>query len=697
MNEPNIERIRAYLQSKEVQERIQKSMLDARSKATVTISRAAGLFNFTESQLREWEKRGLLKTERTALSQDSKTSTGHRQFSPDELDKLALIRELMDQGYALSEIPQNIDDIWQQILVKSQNQLPQIKSQDGRYIRGAEHLPIEERIENIDQEIFWRYFVSQALRLSILLICEEVPDTIGGLVLPLQRDANSIMVTDPNDLNKVGLSLIGWLGRNRAFYSFLDAAPSFEYPSDFRIEPLRVIKEGNTQYVPFFIVQRKARLLPLSDTILETIQRLLGLVYRFVEQWQNYFDYGLRDWSYQVTNFRSDPNVNDAVLDGLTEIVIALGGKTPDGRNRWNFCNLFMPRDTSLPLLQRILIVRAHSNYAPIDVSTMRLSVTRPGITFRAYQSGYVNYRPKVMPPDLAYRELEESIRSAIALPIAGEDGLAIGSLYIASEEIDAFSEADQRALRLITRMMEELLSTYQAYQQVRGRLADVIKNPGLVDVSFRDFLSENNFVNDVEDLLTSIHTQDLTEQLAEEVVSFITIDIDNQGSLATRLGDHVARNLSREVGLRILGQLRISSPELQRLYHVSADRYYLFLRGKTLEEARNLAGNLRLNLVGEYRINARHIVMSRLTPRERLFELPNVTVRLGVLSWKFGKLKELLGRYSVETAVAEVRALLMQAADQGLDIGQREGGNVIISWDNDIWGYKRWSPSESS
>ncbi len=331
MNEPNIERIRKYLQSKEVQERVLKSMQDAHSKATVTISRAAGLFNFTESQLREWEKRGLLKTERTALSQDSKTSTGHRQFSPDELDKLALIRELMDQGYTLSEIPQNIDDIWQQILVK-----PQIKSQDGRYIREAKHLPIDERVENVDQETFWRYFVSQALRLSILLICEEVPDTIGGLVLPLQRDANSIMVTDPNDLNKVGLSLIGWLGRNRAFYSFLDTAPSFEFPSDFRIEPLSVIKEGNTQYVPFFILQRKARLLPLSDTVHETIQRLLGLVYRFVGQWQTYFDYGLRDWSYQVTKFRSDPNVNDAVLDGLAEMVVALGGKTPDGRDRWN-------------------------------------------------------------------------------------------------------------------------------------------------------------------------------------------------------------------------------------------------------------------------------------------------------------------------------------------------------------------------
>ncbi len=326
----------------------------------------------------------------------------------------------------------------------------------------------------------------------------------------------------------------------------------------------------------------------------------------------------------------------------------------------------------------------------------MRLSVTHPGLTFRAYQTGHIIYRPRAMPPDLAYRELEESTRSAIALPIAGEDRLAVASLYIASDELEAFSKEDQRALRLITRMIEDLLATYQARRQITGRLADVVTNPGLVDTSFRDFLSENDFINDLEDLLTGIHAQELTEQQAEEVVSFIAIDIDNQGSLATRLGDHVARNLSREVGSRILGQLRLlSDPELRRLYHVSADRYYLFLKGMPLEEARNRAETLRLTLIGEYRINARY--MSRPLLRDRLLELPEVTVRLGVATYKYSKLIEVLGRYPAETAVAETRATIMLNLDQILDLGQREGGNVIISWDPAIWAYRRWSPSESA
>ncbi len=501
-------------------------MLDARAKATVTISRAANLFSFTESQLRDWERRGLLRTDRPSLSQDSKTATGHRQYAPEELDKLALIRDLMNEGYTFSEIPQNIDEIWKQILDEQQSQTWRIQE--------TEHLPIDRRVEYIDQDVFWRYFVSQVLRLSLLLICEDTPDTIAGLVLPLQKKASAAVVTDPGELDKLGLSLIGWLGRNQTFYAFLDTAPSFEFSSDFRIEPLGAVREGKTYYMPLLIVQRRTWLPPLSDAVRETIQRLLGLVYEQVEQWRSSFDYGMRDWTYQVTDFRSGPTVTDAMLKGLTDMVVALGGKTPDGRDRWHFCNLFLPQDTSLPLLQRILMVRAYSKHAPVEVSSMRLSVTHPGLTFRAYQTGHIIYRPRAMPPDLAYRELEESTRSAIALPIAGEDRLAVASLYIASDELEAFSKEDQRALRLITRMIEDLLATYQARRQITGRLADVVTNPGLVDTSFRDFLSENDFINDLEDLLTGIHAQELTEQQAEEVVSFIAIDIDNQGSLAT-------------------------------------------------------------------------------------------------------------------------------------------------------------------
>jgi GGDEF domain-containing protein len=700
MNEPNIERIRKYLQDNEVQERIQKSMLDARSKATVTISRAAGLFNFTESQLREWEKRGLLKTDRPPITSDGKTSTGHRQYSPDELDKLALIKELMGQGYSLSEIPPNIEGIWKQILAEQQDQALIMSSYEIRHVHEPKHFLIDKRVDHADQDNFWRYFVSQVLRLSLLLICEDIPDTIAGLIIPLQQDVDTTAMKDPRDLFKVGLSLVGWLGPNKTFYAFLDAAPSFEYPSDFRIEQLPISGTDNPQYSPLIIVQRKAKPLYLSLALVETIQRFLLLVAAHIGDWQPCFDNGMHDWIYQVTDFTNRPSVSDAVLNGLMDIVVELGGKTPDGKNRWRYCNLFLPQDITLPLQQHELAVQANSRLAPIQVGSITLSARRPGLTFRAYQSGHVIYRSEILPHDsiLAYREMEESTRSGIAIPIGGSDGIAIAVLYIASEEVDAFSILDQRALRVITRMIEELLMTYQARQQIAGKLSDLLTNPELVDASFRPFLSESDFINNLEALLVGIHGRDIPGEKADEALSLIVVDIDDQSSLAMKLGDRVARNLSRAVGLRIQSQLGIfSDPELRRLYHVNADRYHLLLNGIKLEEAQKRAETLHKVLGGEYRFDARRVVMGRPMLPEGLLELPDVTVRIGVQSYSYKKLKEVLQRYSAETAIAMVRALIMQGTNEALEMGQREGGNCIITWDSGIWGYRRWSPSEAS
>ncbi len=709
MNEPNIERIRKYLQDQEVQERIQERMLDARSKATVTISRAAKLFDFSESQLREWEKRGLLKTERTALSEDSKTSTGHRQFSPDELDKLALIRELIDQKYSVSEIPQNIDVIWKQLVAEQQGQTSSIDSHDIRHVHEVKHVPIDKRVGRTNEEVFWRYFVSQVLRLSLMLLCEDMSDTIAGLIIPLQKKDALKEVYRPGDQPEVGSSLVGWLGENRSFHSFLDAAPSFEFPSDFRIQPFPVVGEGKQQDNVLIFIQRGAKALPLSAALVETIRSLLDLLYQHVEQWRLCFDYGMRDWEYQITDF-TNPNATDEVLNSIADMVVELGAKTSDGRDRWHFASLFLPKDPDLPIQQRNLVVRAQSKCSLHQVDLTSVNTKDPGLSFRAYQSGHVIYRPEIAPQDfiLAYRELEESTRSAIAIPIAGDGGLSIAALYIASDEVDAFSIADQRVLRLITRMIEELLKTYHSRQQVIGKLSELITNPEVVDPSFKEFLSADDFINDVEALLLEIRSQNLTEQQGQQDASFIAIDIDNQGSLATKYGDQVARNLSREVGLRIRGKLRLLSnpnPSFRRLYHVNADRYYLLLQGMSLDEARNRAEVLRQALKGEYRLDARRVVMGRPMLPEGLLEIPNVTVRIGVSSYKYKKLQDVLHkelqkviqRNPSETAIATVRALIMFSLDEELEEGQRVGGNCIFSWDYDKWGYIRWPPSESN
>jgi DNA-binding transcriptional MerR regulator len=702
MKELNVESIRKHLQDKEVQERVLRRMREARSRATVTISRAASLFGFSESQLREWEKRGLLQADRTLQPQDGR---GHRQYSPEDLDKLALIRELIDQDYGPSEIPSYVDEIWRQIVGNQQEQPVITYDMEVRQAQEQARIPIDRRVELAEAENFWRYFVSQVLRLSLLLICEDVPDTIAGLIVPLQEDVDTSTINEPKDLYKVGSCLIGWLGLNKTFYTFIDAAPTFDFPSDFRIMhlPFHI-----ASCHPLLIIQRKAKTPFFSTIVGETIQRLLQVVLAYKSDWNSCFDRGMRDWVYQVTDFDSSPSVIDVVLNGLADMTVELGGKTADGKNRWHFCDVFLPQDSTLLMQQHTLEVRANSKDAPIRAGFVTLSSRLPGLTFRAYLSGQVIYRPEITPDDpiLAYHDLEKSTRSAIAIPIRGREGMAIGALYVAAEEKGAFSLLDQTALRLMTRMIEELLSTYQSRWQVAGKLANIIAYPQTVDLAFREFLSEGDFINDLERLLSEVQEQypEVRSRITDpalwqepgKVLSIIAIDIDNQRNRSIKYGERIARNLSREVGMKIRSQLGlITDPALRRLYHVSADRYYLLLKGVPLDEAVNRAAAFHKLLSGEYRIDAMQITTGRLVSREGLMELPDVTVRMGVMPYPYIKLKEVMQRYAPEKAVNEMRTLIINSINISLDLGQSKGGNCIMVWFPQIWNHELWSPSD--
>src|SRR5947208_3413338 len=109
MMEERNQEILKYLQREDVQARILHSINRGRAEATVTISNAAHLFGFTENQLRDWDEKGLLKPQRPTqeLTRDGK-SIKRRQYAPAELDKLAIIRELMDKGFSPGTIPPNI-------------------------------------------------------------------------------------------------------------------------------------------------------------------------------------------------------------------------------------------------------------------------------------------------------------------------------------------------------------------------------------------------------------------------------------------------------------------------------------------------------------------------------------------------------------------------------------------------------------
>lgn len=691
--------IKRYLQDPIVQKRIMENMQRAREDATVTISDAARIYGFKESQLRGWDDLLIPQRQGQIAEQNGKHSF-RRQYTLAELNKLAIIRELLKEGkFSIGAIPVFVDEIWSEVAASAKPTGP-LQEMGTRKV---EHVAIDQRVERTEKDEFWRYFVSQALRLSLLLICEDVPDTVAGIILPLEKENVAEIVQNSDDLPKAGYSLVGWLSESRSFYTFLDTGPTFEHPSDFRVESLANLAEDvSAKQAPLdnilIIVQRKAKPLIFSKEATKTIQRMLDLVYETVDRWRRSFENGARDWMYQVTDFTISSAVSDEVLNGLTDIVVQSGGKMGDGKDRWRFSCILTPEDASLPVSKRTLFVRAQSKRAPHRLAAVSEGV--PGLSIRAYQSGQIIYRSAVSSNDfmIAYQDREEFTRSAIAVPLAGENGLTVGVLYVASEEMKAFSEEDERLLRLVGRMIEELLMIYRLRQLPTERLTDMITMPNVVDLSFREFASESDFVNDLEELLKNIQDQGVTPELTGKELSIIAVDIDNLAGIAAKYGDIVARNLSMELGERIQSRTKgWTNSEDRWLYHAGADRLYILLKDTSLDEVRNKAATLKNHLVGDYRFDAQRTFIKRNIVPGALLLLSAVTVRMGVHVYKYEKLEELLERFTPTMAVSSVEEVVVANIEKALKIGQDKGGNVIISWDYGLHDNIVWEPLKNA
>src|SRR5579883_3050687 len=88
--------ITTYLTNEISQQRVRQNMQRIRREAMVTIGEAARLFGFSESQLRDWERLGLIKPVRPVEgAEDARNVRRQRQYSFEELDKLAAIYELL--------------------------------------------------------------------------------------------------------------------------------------------------------------------------------------------------------------------------------------------------------------------------------------------------------------------------------------------------------------------------------------------------------------------------------------------------------------------------------------------------------------------------------------------------------------------------------------------------------------------------
>jgi DNA-binding transcriptional MerR regulator/GGDEF domain-containing protein len=698
-----------HLQKADVQTHILQNIQRGRDEATVTISRAAELFGITENKLRDWEEYGFLNPLRPGGPK------GRRLYTPIELDKLAIIRELINAGYSASDIPPDIYKLWNTIRTpkdaSSKAEYPDRNTQQPSEVHTQS---INQRISQAQADLFWRYFVNHILRLSLELICENIPNTTAGLILPLATGIDTSDIQRVEELASLGDSLVGWLSQSGSSHALITNSPWFKYSSDFRIEHLQEMKtspvqEGVLHHIDnrtLIILPRETNPLVLSNEVITTIHRLLQPLYTYAERYRACLEPGMRDILDPATDLNNPMNYEDAILNGLADMVIHLGDTTATGQARWRLCWILLPRDTSQSVYMSDMVIRAQNQDTS---STLKLSLTafdkHPNNPYiKALQSRHVVYQANIPVIDSRsiFSDLDTPIRSAIAIPIGGEGGLPLGILYVAAQTPDAFSLDDQRVLRVMNRLIEEIIRTYQVRQQATQRLTDMIKNPVLVDTLFEGFASENDFNRDIETLLQTLQgsetEEEKSEKLANKVVSLIAIDIDRQSSLAYKYGGRLARNLTHEVGFRVQEQIRTffkEYPECQ-LYHLYADRFLILLKNTPLAVAREHAERLRMGTAGPYKLDALRIYPDQHTRSESMIELTDVTIRLGITSYPYLKLREILHEHTSDHAITEVRSILTSALDVALVKGQIEGGNVVISWDYDLRNFIRWSPTKT-
>jgi DNA-binding transcriptional MerR regulator len=698
MDKRHLHKVREHFRNEAARERVRQSIDRGRSEATMTIGRAAKISGFSESQLRDWEKSGLLNPQRPRDGNDG--PGGQRQYAFTELDKLAIIRELIDEAnMSPGSIPSTVDEVWREIETTQNGPTRRITRQlEGEILplltqqeQATEY--IDRRVETFYSEhLSWRYYASRALWLSLMLIHEDIPGFQIGLILPFHEHPYGDLPQETEQLPNLGPALVGWLGQTRSFYTFLTQTPGFEHPSDYDLLPLYPEEfcadypHSPTRRTLIIVVRGHGRRAHRNFPVVNTVRRLLEPLYEEREQWTSHFGEAMRD---QVSpNIDFTAKVHDVILTSLANMVVRLGGKKASSdENLWNACNILLPFYSHLPHQQQTLIVRAKSKYSIMEVGKSVLPPERNGTSLgqRAYQGGHITYRSMLTledktPPGI---ESEEEIQSSIAIPIGAETGSPQGVLYVTSHEQAAFNIDDQRVLRVMARIIEELISNYHIRQQTSARLVDILHDPGSADPLFQEFAAETDFFQDVDDLLKMLRQQIINEQTLEKdenltnEISFIgiDIDIDVQERIASSYGDQALRYLNKVLGVRIRDLLpALFSDYLNcTLYHIYSGRYYIFLRDFSLEKTKFGAERLRKALTGNIVIKQTDLSGSTLT-------LPDISIHLGVTHYAIDKLKDFLAARR-ERSVNEVSSTIYHSLNSVLKLGM-DKGSTTIAWD---------------
>lgn len=375
----------------------------------------------------------------------------------------------------------------------------------------------------------------------------------------------------------------------------------------------------------------------------------------------------------------------------------------------WHFSVLLVPQDRSPARQYQRLVILAQSSHSQHDSSDVILTLgAEPGLSFRAYVNGTTALRRWIAPldPSIANREQEPMTQSAVAVPLEGLNGLPEGVLYVASEQTDAFSDTDVLALRLLGRVVAELLALRRLGQAAVLHLPEAAAKPHAIDFTVASFETEDAFIGDLIRFLQpyvvaagnhthqrggasseptwgsdTVRPLDDGRIIDETALALIALDVDGTGEVAERLGEAAAANLTRAIGERthswILTQR--SRPERIRLYRVYGDRFYLWLRDIPAAKVEELASRLWRTLGMRYLITTRMPMARDSSSPARYVDPGPVTVRLGVNCYTH---RDLLKLAQGDPDTISLSTKVVSQLAEALKMGRHQGGNCIVAWD---------------
>lgn len=647
---------------------LREEFLKIRDSLTTSIREAADLTDLSESQLRYAESRGLLSPSRGLTDENGEPlRAGQRRYSADDLLKARLISWLLYRGYSLGSIAD--------FMVRDRYVIQSIL--DTKTVR------LRSVLDSADDSMFRRFFIPRILYFSLLLLFERDGVDDVGLVWPIRAAPDDLATCAPgpirsaDDLGRLGHIFVAWRARGRPLATFVTIGNPFDRDMRLQLRPFSDVLLDSAEpnlagsgptHAYLLLGSEAEKELDAATHLLSMRQKsshpIIGIPRRQANprvvagRLMNYVqrisctpsavahrsESSLNDVMYFTSPEMVAPS-GDPLLNRLANAMVELGGSrqchapshdapasasappesVQQAEQRWRFSCILMPREPMDSSKRQELVVRAQSAQAPHRVGVTTASPqANGGLSFRAYSSGRITYRPEVitLDPAVSYVAEESPIHSAIAAPAVDGQGLERSQppavIYIASDQSESFSDDDFLLIRVMGRLVGEIVQTYNSRAHAPSALTNTLANPEIVDSDLADFLSELSFLTDLRRVFESSKGEASRPQARERdrraledafynnvrSISVLGLDIDGFSSIQRNRGERVARQLLRDVGNRLQQQFSlglVNGIPAVRLYRIWSDRFYAIIRDDDIPSTLVRADRLRKEMSSDY------------------------------------------------------------------------------------------------